>query len=236
MPFLRYVTLVFIGTLLLTSLACGISLGEPAEIIPPAVETAEEAARVAGIAAQTAAAQAGDLSGTAAAVATTEGSETIATVIAVATPHVDFLKEKLANIEPDADGNYRATLSEEEVNVVLRLRQLITGDILGAAIQSQEASFNDGSITLSGTILEPLPGQLLVRMRPSVQEGRLQLDIEESSVAGQEAPPQALEAAEQAINGTLGEALENLPAGVQLQEVTVANGELTIAGRKMNGE
>lgn len=86
MPFLRYVTLVFIGTLLLTSLACGISLGEPAEIIPPAVETAEEAARVAGIAAQTAAAQAGDLSGTAAAVATTEGSETIATVIAVATP------------------------------------------------------------------------------------------------------------------------------------------------------
>lgn len=119
---------------------------------------------------------------------------------------------------------------------MLRLRQLITGDILGAAIQSQEASFNDGSITLSGTILEPLPGQLLVRMRPSVQEGRLQLDIEESSVAGQEAPPQALEAAEQAINGTLGEALENLPAGVQLQEVTVANGELTIAGRKMNGE
>ena len=236
MPSLRHVTLVCLGTLLLTSLAGSLSLGDPAEIVPPAVETAEEAARVAGNAAQTAAAQASDLSGTAAAVATTEGSEAIATVIAVATPHVDFLKEKLANIEPDADGNYRATLSEDEVNTVLRLRQLITGDILGAAIKSQEVNFRDGSITLSGTIIEPLPGQVQVRMRPTVQDGLFQLDIEESSVAGQEAPPQALEAAESAIEGTLGEALEHLPADIQLKEVTVANGELTIVGRQISGE
>lgn len=228
--------LIALMCLVLISLACGISFGEPAEIMPPAIETAEEAARVAGNAAQTAAAQAGDLSGTAAALATSEGSEALATVRAAATPHVDYLKEKLASIEPDEDGNYRATLTEDEVNVVLRLRQVVTGDILGAAIQSQEVSFEDSTITLSGTILEPLPGELLVSMRPSVEDGRLQLDIVESSVAGREAPPQVLDAAEEAISSTLGEGLEHLPAGVQLQELTVADGQLTIVGRRVNSE
>lgn len=236
MPYSRFLPLMCLGTLLLVSLACGISVGDPAEIVPPAVETAEEAARVAGNAAQTVAAQASDLSGTAAVLATTEGSEALATIKAAATPHVDFLKEKLANIEPDEDGNYRATITEDEVNIVLRLRQLVTGDILGAAIQSQEVSFEDGNFTLSGTILEPLPGELLVKMRPTVVDGRLQLDIEESSVAGQEAPPQVLEAAEEAINGTLGEGLEHLPAGVQLQELTVSDGQLTIVGRRAIAE
>ncbi|MGD2047972.1 MAG: LmeA family phospholipid-binding protein [Chloroflexota bacterium] len=236
MPPSRLITLMCLGTLLLTSLACGISFGDPAEIVPPAIQTAEEAARVAGEAAQTAAAQAGDLSGTAAAVATSEGSEALATIRAAATPHVDYLKEKLASIEPDEDGYYRATLTEEEVNVVLRLRQVVTGDILGAAIQSQEVSFEEGTITLSGTILEPLPGELLVSMRPSIEDGQLQLDIEESSVAGRKAPPQVLDAAEEAINSTLGDGLEHLPAGVQLQELTVADGQLTIVGRRANTE
>lgn len=236
MPSSRLIALMCLGTLLLLSLACGISIGDPAEIVPPAVETAEEAARVAGNAAQTAAAQAGDLSGTAAAVATSEGSEALATVRAAATPHVDYLQEKLASIEPDEDGNYRATLTEDEVNVVLRLRQVVTGDILGAAIQSQEVSFEDGTITLSGTILEPLPGELLVKMRPSVEDGQLLLEIEESTIAGQEAPPQVLDAAEEAISGTLGEGLEHLPAGVQLQELTVADGQLNIVGRRVNSE
>jgi hypothetical protein len=222
--------------LLLTSLACDLSLGDPADIVAPAVETAEVAARTAGDAAQTAAAQAGDLVETAAAVATREGSEAIATVVAASTPYADLLKEKLASIEPDADGNYRVTLTEDEVNIVLRLRQLLTGDVIGAAIQSQEVKFSDGIIELAGTIVEPLPGRLLVRMRPTVAAGRLQLDIMDASVAGQEAPQVVLEAAEKAISSTVGEALEHLPIGVQLQEVTAANGELGIVGHRTDGE
>jgi len=236
MPSQRQSILLFIGIILLTVLACGPFFGDPAEIVAPAVVTAYAAAQEAANAAQTAAAQAGDLSGTAVAVATTEGSELIATAKALATPHVNTLKENLASIEPDADGNYRATLGEDELNIVLRLRQLLTGDILGAAIKSQEVSFKNGSITLTGTVVEPLPGELLVRMRPSVEAGRLKVDIQESSVAGQQAPDPALEAAEAAINGTLGEALDNLPAGVRLEELTVANGELTIIGSKSSGD
>lgn len=233
---LRRWVLVLPGALLLISLACGLPfLGDEAESVPDAVQTAEAAARGAGAAAQTAAAQAGDVVGTVAAVATTQGSSAMATVVAVATPHVAYLKEKLESIEPDAEGNYRVALSENDVNTLLRIRQLLSGDLIGAAIQSQEVTFSDGRITLSGRILEPLPGQLRVTMRPAVGDGRLQLDIEEASVAGQEAPQRVLDAAESGVSGALDEVLANLPASVTLQEIIVADGELIIVGRKAAG-
>jgi hypothetical protein len=232
----RFTILPFLGILLLMALACDISLGNSAKVVAPAVETAEAAAKAAGSAAQTAAAQAGDLAGTVAAVATTEGSAAIDTARALATRQVDLLKEKLANIEPDADGNYRVILTEGEVNAVLRLRQLLGGDMIGAGLQSQQVNFRDGRLTLSGSVLEPLPGQLQVSMRPTVASEQLQLDIEEASLADRQAPPQALEAAEAAISDALGEILAYLPAGVRLQEISVTDGQLIVVGRKRGGE
>lgn len=232
----------FIAMLIVAILACALPTDDLIENRPPAVETAEEAARIAGEAAQTAAAQAGDLAGTAVALATTEGSKAIATAKAVAEPHVDYLKEKAASIEPDEEGIYRLVLTEEEVNAVLRLRQLVTGDILGAGAMSQEVQFREGTITLSGSIFEPIPGDLLVKMRPTIEDGRLQLETEEASLAGQEAsdqlleaPEKALAAAEEALGGTIGEALEDVPIGIQLLEITAVDGVLTITGRAKDG-
>jgi hypothetical protein len=202
---------------------------------PAPLATAEEAARVGAIAAKTAAARAGEMAGTAVVVATTEGSQAIGTAKAVAAPHADYLKEKLASIEPDEEGNYQVILTEDEVNAVLRLRQLLTGDVIGAGIQSQKVAFRDGRVTLSGTIVEPLPGELLVVMRPGIEEGRLSLTPESASLAGKEAPDGALLKAEEALNGTLGEALGYVPGGVEVLDITAVNGELTIAGRRTEG-
>ncbi len=202
----RRMMVVFLGMVLLATLACALPFDNPLEEKPAVVATAEEKARAAGKTAQTAAAQA-------MAAATTEGSQALGTVKALAAPHVDTLKDKVAGVEPDTEGNYQVSLSEEEVNTVLRLRQLLSGDILGAGGQSQEVSFRDGRITLSGTILEPLPGELLVTVRPTVAEGRLKLNPESASLAGKEAPQQALDAADEALNSTLGEALDHLRPG-----------------------
>jgi len=223
----RRIMVVFLGMVLLAMMACALPFNNPIKERPAVVATAEEKARSAGKAAQTAAAQA-------MAMATTEGGPALGTVKALAAPHVDVLKDKVASVEPDAEGNYRVTLTEEEVNTVLRLRQLLSGDILGAGGQSQEVSFREGRITLSGRILEPLPGELVVTVRPTVEEGRLKLETEEASLAGREAPQQALAAAEGALNSTLGEALDHLPAGVRLLGITAANGELTISGIKVD--
>jgi hypothetical protein len=223
--------MLFVLTLLLASLACDISLPKPQIDAPPPVETAGAAARAAGSAAGTAAAKAGDLAGTASALATTEGAGAIATVLAAGTPGAEFLKEKMAQIKPDADGFYRASLTEDEVNIVLRIRQFLTGDLLGAAIQSQEVSFEDGLITLSGSIMEPLPGKLVARMRPTVVDGQLQLNVEDASVAGQEAPQEAIDAAEKVISGAITEALGYVGEGIVLTEITATGGELTFVGR-----
>ena len=231
MPFPRNATLLFLSILLFTSLACDFSVGKPSINAPAAVETAEAAARSAGSAAGTVAAKAGDLAGTASALATTEGSGVVATLMAAGTPGAQYLQEKLAEIEPDADGYYRASVTEEELNVALRVRQLLSGDLLGAAIQSQEVSFEDGFITLSGSIMEPFPGKLQVRMRPSVAAGQLQLNVEDASAAGKEAPQEAIDAAEQAIGSAVAEAMAYIGDGIELQEITAAGGELTLVGR-----
>lgn len=224
----------FIATLLLATLACGLPSDSLLENKPAPLETAEEAARVGAIAAKEAAARAGDLAGTAAVVATTEGSQVMSTAKAVAAPHADYLKEKLVSIEPDEEGNYRVTFTEDEVNTVLRLRQLLSGDIIGASIQSQQVTFQNGRITLSGTIMEPLPGELLVVMQPVVTDGDLKLTPVNAALAGKEAPAEALAAAESALNSSLGEALEHLPGGVELLDILAENGELIITGRRID--
>ncbi len=114
------------------------------------------------------------------------------------------------------------------------MRQLLTGDIIGAGIQSQQVTFRNGWITLSGTIIEPLPGELLVVMQPAIVEGRLKLSPETGSLAGKEAPDAALAAAEDALNSSLGEALEHVPGGVELLDIVADNGVLTISGRRLD--
>jgi len=227
----RAVIPLFLVTLSMVSLACGLPFGKPSINAPAAVETAEAAARTAGSVAGTAAAMAGDLAETAVAMATAEGSGAVATVMAAGTPGTQFLKDKLAEIEPDADGNYRISLTENELNVVLRVRQLFGGDLLGAAVQSQQVTLEDGMITFSGTILEPLPGEIRVRMRPTVADGQLQLNVVDASAAGKDAPQQAIDAAEEAISDAVSEALGYVGDGIQLTEIDVAGGELTIVGR-----
>ncbi len=73
-----------------------------------------------------------------------------------------------------------------------------------------------------------------VNLRPTVVEGRLKLNPESASLAGKEAPQQALDAADEALNSTLGEALDHLPAGVRLVGITAANGELVISGIRVD--
>jgi len=43
-----------------------------------------------------------------------------------------------------------------------------------------------------------------------------------------------LAAAEDALNSSLGEALEHVPGGVELLGITAENGVLTISGRRMD--
>ncbi len=219
--------------LVMSALACGGDIDLPEVTVPAAVETAQQLARQA---AQSASDRAGNVAGTAVALATAEGSDALATVKAVATPHVNFLKERLNNIITDENGVYRVTLTDEELNTFNRLRQLVTGDVIGAAVQSQEISFSGGNIELTGSVFEPLPGQLQVLFRPDVEDGQLELDLIDASFTGNELPQEALNSAETTLNNTLKELLTFVPDNIRLQEITITEGALTIIGQRLESE
>ncbi|GMQ79018.1 MAG: hypothetical protein BMS9Abin02_1568 [Anaerolineae bacterium] len=218
--------MAIILTLSLTLVGCGIK----EELPEGAAETAESAVQSAGEFAKTAVSDAGDFAQTAAVVATEQGSAAVATLKAIGTPDIDEIKDKIASIQPDNDGRFSLTISDRDLNRVLLLRQLITGPDSLSLIRNVAVEFQDGLIIFRADTSKPLEARAQIAFQPVVEDGSLQFEIVEASVAGREVPLEVLDAAGELLNAGLGEAIEYLPPALQLQSVTVGEGALTLAG------
>jgi hypothetical protein len=179
--------------------------------------------------------QAGSAAATAAAVAAEQAPTTIATLQAVELPDAGVLREKIASALPDESGNVRVTISDDDLNRVIqaRLRQeAAAGDPAQMPLQNPVVTFAAGSIVLAGDVTQPVSGRLTVTFRPYVLNGGLQFEIMSATLGTITVPPVLLQTAESTLNSTLGDALNALPAAVQLHDITVAEGTLTlVAGR-----
>ena len=215
---------------------CGITEELPEVDLPEGLaETAESAVQNAGEAAKTAASQAGDFAQTVAVVATEHGSSAVATLKAVGTPDIDAIKDKIASIQPDDDGQFSLTISAMDLNRVLLLRQLITGPDSLSLIRNVAVEFRDGSIILGADISKPLETRAEITFISVVENGRLRFEIVEASAAGREVPQDVLDKAAEILNASLGEAVDQLPPSMQLQSVTVGDGSFTLEGGRNEG-
>ncbi|GAB4271629.1 MAG: hypothetical protein Kow0080_17260 [Candidatus Promineifilaceae bacterium] len=191
--------------------------------------TAESVAATAEVVAATAAAQSGQ------ALATVQASATLVTQVPGMNVTVDIesLKEKIAALQPDENGNITYTMTEAEMNQALVAKeqaQIEQGQ--PPAVQGATVSFADGIVTLTGTVTTPVTAQLMVTFRPYVINGVLQFEVLSATVGSVTVPPALLDAAESTLNGTLGELLSQLPAGYGLTAVTVSQGTLTITAAR----
>jgi hypothetical protein len=229
----QHIILLIVSVLILSWLlaGCGIREELPEVNLPEgAAETAESAVQSAGEFAKTAVSGAGDFAQTVAVVATEQGSAAVATLKAIKTPDIDDIKDKIASIKPDDDGRFSLTISAQDLNRVLLLRQLITGPDSLSLIRDVAIEFQDGLIIFRADIPKPLEARAQIAFQPVVEDGGLRFEIMEASVAGRDVPPEVLDAAGELLNAGLGEAIEHLPEALQLQSVTVSEGALTLAG------
>ena len=229
----QHITLLIAFVLSLSWLlaGCGITEELPEVNLPEgAAETAESALQSAGDLAKTAVSGAGDFAETAAVVATEQGSAAVATLKAIETPDIDEIKDKIASMQPDNDGRFSLTISAQDLNRVLLLRQLITGPDSLSLIRDVAVEFQDGLIILRADVAKPLEARAQIAFEPVVEDGSLRFEIVEASVAGRDVPPDVLDAAGELLNASLAEAIEHLPQALQLQSVTVDEGALTLAG------
>jgi len=215
---------------------CGLTEELPEVELPEGMaETAESAVQSAGEVAQTAASKAGDFAQTAAVVATEQGSAALATLKAVGTPDIDSIKDKIASIQPDGDGQFSLTISDQDLNRVLLLRQLITGPEDFSLIRNVGVEFQDGLIILVADVPKPLEATVEITFEAVVENGGLRFEIVEASVADRDVPQDVLDAAAGLLNVSLGEAVEHLPPALTLRSVVVGEGSLTLQGGSDEG-
>ncbi len=217
---------IFITLLILSSLAC--SLGS--ERTNNQTQAIAATAAVVGQQAEQVAATAAVAAGTVAA----HGQAALATVQArdLATD-MTTLRAKVEAVLPDENGNINIALTDTEItNVIQGQQATTTTEGQTVTLQNPAVQFTDNTIVFHGDVTEPIQAQLNVTFRPLVEAGTLRFEVVHASVGSIEVPAAVLKTAESSLNNTLGAAMNNLPAGVTLQAVTVSQGMLTITAHR----
>jgi uncharacterized protein YpmS len=143
------------------------------------------------------------------------------------------LSEPIGTAVVDEAGNVRVTVSDDELNRLINARLNQAAETGGQLpLQNMRVTFTGGSIHLAADVTQPVSGRLSVIFRPQVVDGTPRLELVSASFGGIAVPPALLQTVESVLNLSLIDALNTLPATTQLQEITVAEGTLTLVGRQ----
>lgn len=227
--------LILVTLLALAALACNFSAALPDVNVSPE-EMQQAAATAAAMAGQM-----GELAGTAvaqsdqiAATALAQSGDIVATISAATPlPGLDPLRDKFNNVQPDADGNFSVTVTQEEFNQSLAAREaaaVAAGE--PPQFRNAQTRFEEGQIVLLADLTEPVTAPFTGTFQPLVVDGRLQFELISASLGPLPVPGLVLQAASGLVNNAVAEALVGLPNSVVLQTITVQPGLLTVQGQQ----
>ncbi len=210
---------LLIGLLVLAGLACGPSLPDVPDGV---VETAQAAGQ-----------QAGGVAETAVALATQEGSAAIGTIQAGGQP-VDIgpLQDKFESIQPDENGNFSVTITDDEVNQAIQRSQETTETANESPLQEANVTFTGGNIVLTANVTSPIAAQLTVEFRPFISNGVIQFEVVSATLGSVQVPTAILSSAALTLNNTLGQAMNALPSNLTLQSIEMGEGTMTVSGTR----
>jgi hypothetical protein len=228
---------ILISLLILPALACGgsgvnlpdVNVDELADQAADAATQAADAAATAVIIAQEAASseQVQSLEATAVAAATSLANSDFEL------PDTSSLRQKFANAQPDANGNISITITDDELNEAIQLKQTAAEQAgQPQTVQGLAVTFTGGNIVMTGSITTPVAAQLTVTFRPYVANGILQFEVVSATLGSINVPAALLSASQATLNSTLNEAMGNLSANYTLQEVLMGEGTMTINSQR----
>lgn len=161
-----------------------------------------------------------------------QSAAAVATIQALDAPEVDALRDRLANLQPDAAGNYALTITEHEINEILSLTPVVGIATSGIQLQNLSVAFSEGSAIMSARVNQPLPAELRLTLQPILADGHLQLQIQEASLGPVRAPGIILSPVQALVNEALNQAMINIPANVRLQSIIIGEGEINVVGHE----
>lgn len=142
------------------------------------------------------------------------------------------LQAKIGAVNPDGDGSVTIFISDDELTQVLRALQTAAAQQgRPSAITDPTVLFTNGQVVFTGQVTtEQFSGRLEVVFTPYVTNNLLQVEVVSASLDGRTVPPPILQTAEQTLNTTLAQAINQLPPTVSLDSVTIQEGELIMSG------
>lgn len=146
---------------------------------------------------------------------------------------MDELKERFAAVQLDENGAFRITITDAEWNQALMARQetrIAAGD--PPATQDITFVFLPDRIDLTGRVVSPIQGPLTASFRPYVAAGVFQFEILAATINEVAVPQPLLELAAGSVRETIDELISTLPDGLQLTEVLLQEGAMTITGQR----
>lgn len=153
------------------------------------------------------------------------GADAIATIRAFGTPAVS-LRDRLAQLRPDADGRLTIRVTEAELTAALAWDAPGRDDRL----QNVHARITGGEIILRGDVTSPVQATAQISFAPYLDDGRLQLRITSGSLGNIALPADVWTAAENRVNRTLIAAVQAVPGEIIFTQVTAENGVLVLLG------
>lgn len=225
----------FLFILLFTTIACNFGGGlvnqAAGEISPEDISRAATRAAEAAAAASAAVDQAGQLAEN----ALSEQESVLATAQALAAANVPAaggsLEQKLANIQPDANGNFAVPITDADLNEFIATQGgSLKSDTFSA--ENIKIEITTEHVALTGNVTEPIALPLDVKLRPTITGDQLSFDLISASAGIFPIPDSMLDLIEAGANSEISRALAGLPNGVTLQNATLTDGVLTIFGRQ----
>lgn len=241
---MKWKLLFFLLMFALPALACAPGgIGLPDVNVPEgAAATAEGMAREAATAvarvtippgARETAVAFGEAAATRVAGAGEEGGAALSTVQATdfdvdVTVDSEQLRDKIASARPDENGNITITVTDDEINQVVEIREVSAGNDLRATFRDPSVAFTGGNVVLTSEMTQPLQAELVAAFQPLIVDGQVQVDLQSASLQGLPFPSQALAPVEQTLNNALREMTASLPDNYGVQEINMGEGTMTI--------
>ena len=147
-------------------------------------------------------------------------------------PSSEEIAGSFASAIPAGNTPINITITDAQLNEQIAAQQATVQQ--QANIDNLSARFSGGNVILSGMLNEPISGQINIVFRPYLVGNAIQFEVVSATFGNMSVPAIGLSAVQSALNDTLVGTLNNLPATITIQELSVGDGVMTVVGNIAN--
>lgn len=143
-------------------------------------------------------------------------------------PSSEEIAGRFASSIPAGNTPINITITDAQLNEQIAAQQTAVQE--QANINNLAARFSGGNVILSGSLTQPINGDIIITFRPYLVGNTIQFEVISATFGNMSVPAVGLSVVQSTLNDTLVGTLNNLPADITIQELSVGDGVMTVVG------